>query len=83
MASFIDIHWSCLSIRVIVLMTSGLRNLISAMPGGSSTPPRASGLAYISMKSGLIVESITTHAPPRISQCGGMYTRIGWRYCVS
>lgn len=72
MASFIDIHWSCLSIRVIVLMTSGLRNLISAMPGGSSTPPRAVSEAYISMKAGLIFESMTTHAPPRISEKGGM-----------
>ncbi len=69
--------------RCIVLMSSGLRNLISAMPAGSSTPPRACSAAYISMHLGLIVESMTTHAPPRISQCGGMYTMIGWRNCVS
>ena len=71
-ASFIDIHLSCLSMRCMALTSSGLRNLISAMPAGSSTPPRACSAAYISMQRGLIVESMTTHAPPRISQCGGM-----------
>ena len=71
-ASFMLIHLSCLSIRCIAFTSSGLRNLISAMPAGSSTPPRACSAAYISMHRGLIVESMTTHAPPRISQCGGM-----------
>ena len=33
--------------------------------------------------SGLIVESITTHAPPRSSPSCGMYTNMGWLYSRS
>ena len=31
-------------------------------------------MARASITDELIVASMTTHAPPRISQCGGMYT---------
>mmetsp|Transcript_30542 Transcript_30542/g.53706 ORF Transcript_30542/g.53706 Transcript_30542/m.53706 type:complete len:268 (-) Transcript_30542:1971-2774(-) len=56
---------------------SSARNLISTMPGGSRMPPRDSASAYISIRRGLMVGSITTHAPPRSSPFGGMYTKTG------
>lgn len=39
--------------------------------------------AYISMAEELIMESITTHAPPRSSQPGGRYTITGHLYVRS
>mmetsp|Transcript_30746 Transcript_30746/g.52577 ORF Transcript_30746/g.52577 Transcript_30746/m.52577 type:complete len:234 (-) Transcript_30746:5345-6046(-) len=50
------------------------------MPGGSRMPPRAFVSAYISIISSLIVGSTTTHAPPRSSPLGGMYTKTGCLY---
>mmetsp|Transcript_11605 Transcript_11605/g.36759 ORF Transcript_11605/g.36759 Transcript_11605/m.36759 type:complete len:228 (-) Transcript_11605:630-1313(-) len=65
------------SLRAISLSKSGLRNLMSQMPGGSRMPPRELHSAYISIISSLIVGSTTTHEPPRSSPCGGMYTKTG------
>mmetsp|Transcript_13101 Transcript_13101/g.27698 ORF Transcript_13101/g.27698 Transcript_13101/m.27698 type:complete len:209 (+) Transcript_13101:1076-1702(+) len=43
-------------------------------------PPRDSLSAYISITFSLMVGSITTHAPPRSSPLGGMYTKTGCLY---
>mmetsp|Transcript_8566 Transcript_8566/g.34863 ORF Transcript_8566/g.34863 Transcript_8566/m.34863 type:complete len:267 (-) Transcript_8566:5720-6520(-) len=67
------------SLRCMAFMRSGLRNLMSTMPSGSNTPARHVSAAYISIISGLMVGSMTTHAPPRSSPSCGTYTNTGWR----
>mmetsp|Transcript_15342 Transcript_15342/g.33136 ORF Transcript_15342/g.33136 Transcript_15342/m.33136 type:complete len:257 (+) Transcript_15342:678-1448(+) len=74
---------SCGSMRCISATWSFLRYFTSQMPGGSRMPPRASSSAYISICSRLMVGSTTTHAPPRSSPPGGMYTNTGCLYSRS
>mmetsp|Transcript_12103 Transcript_12103/g.38687 ORF Transcript_12103/g.38687 Transcript_12103/m.38687 type:complete len:263 (-) Transcript_12103:28-816(-) len=75
--------WSLASTRCAVATTSLARYLTDTQPGASSTPPRASVSAYISIWSGLMVGSTTTHAPPRSSANGGRYTNTGCLYATS
>mmetsp|Transcript_34950 Transcript_34950/g.103537 ORF Transcript_34950/g.103537 Transcript_34950/m.103537 type:complete len:535 (-) Transcript_34950:1290-2894(-) len=69
--------------RAMSFSSSGLRNLISTMPSGSSTPPLAVGSAYISTHVALICVSTTTQAPPLSSEFAGRYTNTGCLYVRS
>mmetsp|Transcript_14912 Transcript_14912/g.40017 ORF Transcript_14912/g.40017 Transcript_14912/m.40017 type:complete len:200 (+) Transcript_14912:878-1477(+) len=64
----------------MVFSRSRSRYFTSIVPSGSSTPPRARGSANISINRGLIDVSRTTHAPPRSSPSGGIYTNTGLLY---